>query len=153
MLSVWSRLRDARVIGLRRSANDKDKARIVLYVTDVDVDEQTHGDLSILLETLGLRAGIKEFVISYGLVPNDPNEVAVLTVSILDLMLDLAIQVDAPQEHIDEGRTMPTFIDTGLGGPLFTVHSSLEEPELPYVAIRDRGYWFYIDDRDRVRLH
>jgi hypothetical protein len=30
------------------------------------------------------------------------------------------------------------------------VHSSLEEPELPYVAIRDRGYWFYIDDRDIV---
>jgi hypothetical protein len=117
MLSIWSRLRDARVIGLRQSANDKDKARIVLYVSEVDMDEQTQADLSFLLETLRLRADIKEFVISYGLVPNDPDQVAVLTVSILDLMLDLAIQVDAPQEHIDEGRTMSTFIDTGLGGP------------------------------------
>ena len=35
-----------------------------------------------------------------------------------------------------------------LGGPLLQVHSSLEEPDMAYVAIRGRGHWFYIDDRD-----
>jgi hypothetical protein len=148
MLSVWTRLRDARVIGLRRSNKDISKARIVLYVSDVDLDEQTRADLTFLLETLGLQQGVKQFNLSYGLVADNPDTVAVLTVSILDMMIDLARQVDAPQEHIDEGRTYPTFVDTGLGGPLFRVQSSLEEPEMPYVAIRDRGYWFYIDDRD-----
>jgi hypothetical protein len=64
------------------------------------------------------------------------------------MMVDLARLVDGPQQHIDEGRTFPTFVGTGLGGLLLQVHSSIEEPEIPYVAIRDRGYWFYIDDRD-----
>ncbi|MFT5880925.1 MAG: hypothetical protein ACI86X_002064 [Moritella sp.] len=64
------------------------------------------------------------------------------------MMVDLARLVDGPQQHIDEGRTFPTFVGTGLGGPLLQVHSFIEEPEIPYVAIRDRGYWFYIDDRD-----
>ena len=148
MLSVWTRLRDARVIGLRRSNKDISKAQIVLYVSNVDLDEQTRADLAFLLETLGLEQGVKEFNLSYGLVADKPDTVAVLTVSILDMMIDLARQVDAPQEHIDEGRTYPTFVDTGLGGPLFRVQSSLEEPEMPYVAIYERGYWFYIDDRD-----
>jgi hypothetical protein len=150
LLSVWTRLRDARVIGLRRSKNENDTARIILYVTDVDFDAQTRADLALLRDILGLQDGVKDFTLSYGLVADTPNAVAVLTVSILDMMVDLARQVDAPQEHIDEGRTFPTFVDTGLGGPLFRVRSSLEKPEMPYVAIRDRGYWFYIDDRDLI---
>jgi len=148
MLSVWTRLRDTRVIGLRRGNKENEKARIVLYVNDVDLDEQTRADLSFLLETLGLRQGVKEFTLSYGLIANEPDAFAVLTVSILDMMVDLARLVDVPQHHIDEGRTFPTFVDTGMGGPLLQVHSSIEKPEMPYVAIRDRGYWFYIDDRD-----
>lgn len=150
MLSVWTRLRDARVIGLRRSSKENVKARIFLHVNDVDLDEQSRIDLSFLLETLGLRQGVEEFTMSYGLMANEPDSFAVLTVSILDMMVDLARLVDVPQQHIDEGRTFPTFVDTGLGGPLLQVHSSRDEPEMPYVAIRDRGYWFYIDDRDLV---
>ena len=148
MLSVWTRLRDARVIGLRRSNKADEQARIVLYVSDVELGEQTRADLAFLIETLGLRQGVKEFTLAYGVISDKPDTVAVLTKSILDMMVDLARQVDVPQVHIDEGRTMPTFVDTGLGGPLFRVQSSLEEPEMPYVAIRDRGYWYYIDDRD-----
>jgi len=148
MLSVWTRLREARVIALRRSNKDNEKARIALYVNDVTLDEQTRGDLSFLRKTLGLRQGAKEFTLSYGLISNDPDALVVLTLSILDMMVDLAKLVDVPQQHIDEGRTYPTFVDTGIGGPLLQVHSSLEEPEMAYVAIRDRGHWFYIDDRD-----
>jgi hypothetical protein len=148
MLSVWARLRDARVIGLRRSSNENEKARIILYVNDTDFDEQTRADLFFLRETLGLRQGAKEFTLTYGLVAGKPDTFAVLTVSILDMMVGLAKLVDVPQQHIDEGRAFPTFVDTGMGGPLLQVHSSLEEPEMPYVAIRERDYWFYIDDRD-----
>jgi len=148
MLSVWNRLREARIIALRRSSNLNEKAKIVLYVNDVELDEQTREDLLFLRDTLGLRKDVKEFTLSYGLISHDPDALVVLTLSILDMMVDLARLVDVPQQHIDEGRTFPTFVDTGLGGHLLKVHSSLEEPEMPYVAIRERGYWFYIDDRD-----
>jgi len=33
---------------------------------------------------------------------------------------------------------------------LLQVHSSLEKPEMAFVAIQNRGYWFYIDDRDLI---
>ena len=41
-------------------------------------------------------------------------------------------------------------MDTGIGGPLFKVHYSLEKPENAYAAMQTRGYWFYIDDRDMI---
>lgn len=148
MLYVWTRLRDARIIGLKRSDDDDDTPRIILYVNDVDLTEQHRSDLKFLHDTLGLTQDAKEFSLSYGLIATEPNALAVLTVSILDMMIDLARLVDVPQQHIDEGRTFPTFVDEGMGGPLLQVHSSLEKPEMPYVAIQDRGYWFYIDDRD-----
>jgi hypothetical protein len=31
---------------------------------------------------------------------------------------------------------------------LIRVHHAREKPEEAHVAIRNRGYWFYIDDRD-----
>lgn len=151
LLLAWARLRDTRVIGLRRTAGKTEKKpRIVLYVDPTNVSEQTRQDLVFLKDTLGLDPQAREFTLSYGLIPNEPNEIAVLTQSILDIMVDLAWQVDVPQEHIDEGRTRPTFVDTGIGGPLFVVHHATDKPEDAYVAMQDRGYWFYIDDKDMI---
>ncbi len=148
LLFVWTRLRQQGVLGLKRSCDKMEHATIVLYLTEKDMSEQARQDIDFLRTTLGLRSEVSEFKLSYGLVPDEPDEITVLTESILDLMIDLSWQIDVPQEHIDTGRTESTFIDTGLGGQLFTVHHSEVEPEDAYVAIRNRGYWFYIDDHD-----
>jgi hypothetical protein len=148
LLAVWTRLRQAGAIGLRRAEGEQQKATIILYVRSDRVNEQTQQDIDFFIETLGIDAEAGEYKLNYGLIPDEPNEISVLTGSIFDLMLDLAWQVDVPQQHVDEGRTASTFIDTGLGGRLFDVRHSEEEPEDAFVKIQDRGYWYYIDDRD-----
>lgn len=153
LMAAWQRLRDTRVIGLRRSgAPDAEKAKIVLYVNDSDMSAQIADDLRLLRDTLKLDPTATEYTLSYGLVPDEPNEIAVLTQSILDSMVDLAGQVDVPPEHVEEGRTRATFVDEGLGGSLFKVHYSREEPDPDdtYTSVYNRGYWFYIDDRDML---
>lgn len=150
LLAVWTRLREQRALGLRRSGGETEGAAILLYLTEQDASEQTRRDLEFLRSTLGLNPDANEYRLKYGLVPENANTIAVLTASILDLMLDLAWQVDVPQQHIDDGRTASTFVDTGLGGSLFTVRHAEDKPQDTYVAIRDRGYWYYIDDRDMV---
>lgn len=151
LLTVWSRLRDSRAIGLRRS-NEKAGAppKIVVYVNEIDHDEQAQADLEFLRSTLHLDPMGNEYTLAYGLVQGESSEIAVLTQSILDIMVDLAWQVNVPSEHVASGRTRATFVDTGLGGSLFQVQYSEEPPEDAYVAVRNRGYWFYIDDRDMV---
>jgi hypothetical protein len=148
LLDVWSRLRLSGAIGLRRSDVESENASILLYVREDRIDEQTRQDIDFLLTTLRLDPDSKEYKLDYGLIPDEPDEITVLTSSIFDLMLNLAWQVHVPQQHIDEGRTGSTFIDTGLGGPLFDVHYSEDEPEDAFVKIKDRGYWYFIDDRD-----
>jgi hypothetical protein len=87
----------------------------------------------------------------YGLVPSDTNEIAVLTYSILEMMNDLAWRIDVPPDHIAEGRTGSSFSDADSGQePLFRVHYAKERPADSFVAVHNRGYWFYIDDRDTV---
>jgi hypothetical protein len=55
--------------------------------------------------------------------------------------------MDVPEEHVAEGRTGPTFVEEGVE-PLIRIRSSTDEPDDSYVAVKNRGHWFYIDDRD-----
>jgi hypothetical protein len=148
LLAVWTRLTRAGAIGLRRSDTAPENTTIILYVRENRINEQTRRDIEFFFDALELDRNAKDFKLNYGLIPDESNEITVLTGSIFDVMLDLAWQVHVPQQHVDEGRTASTFVDTGLGGALFDVRFSEDEPDDAFVKIRDRGYWYYIDDRD-----
>jgi hypothetical protein len=148
LLRVWSRLRTARALGLRREGKEAE-ARIIVYQAGAGLTDEVRADLAFLRKTLGLDPGSREFTLSYGLLPDEPNEIAVMTSSILEIMNELAWRIDVPSQHIEEGRTGSTFTTDDAGtAPLIRVHFAKGRPENAYVAIRDRDYWFYIDDRD-----
>jgi hypothetical protein len=151
LLQIWTRLRDARAVGLRQSGDGPEqKSQIVVYLNDDVAGAQIREDLRKLRDILKLDPDENEYTLVYGLVPKGRTEIAVLTQSILDIMLNLCWEIDVPPEHIESGRTRTTFVDTGAGGPLFRVQFSEEQPEDAYVAVQNRGYWFYIDDRDMI---
>jgi hypothetical protein len=147
LLNVWARLREARALGLRKQTTEHG-AKIVVYQADAQLDAAVHRDLEFLRETLGLDPDASAYTLTYGLVPNDSAEIAVLTTSMLELINEMAWRADVPPEHVEEGRTGPTFF-TGEGlEPLIQVHYAKELPADSYAAVRNRDYWFYIDDRD-----
>lgn len=147
ILTIWQRLRKARAIGLRRAA-DAGTAQIFAYQTSDSQDPAILRDLERLGELLGVSPRAEEFLLSYGLVPKQPEEVAILTASILEIMADLAWRLDAPAEHVADGRTGPTFQGNADFVQTIRIHSSRDKPETALVRVRERGYWFYIDDRD-----
>ena len=147
LMQVWGRLREARALGLRRDSDGED-SKIVVYQTLDEPEPQVERDLQFLREALDLDPGAREYTMSYGLIPNHPNEIAVLTSSMLELLNDLGWRVDVPPEHVEEGRTGSTFVDPEGTPPLIRVHVARERPADAYAAIRSRDCWFYIDDRD-----
>ena len=150
LLRVWGRLRKSRAIGLRRDAGETG-ARIFVYHSALGMTDEGKRDLAFLQEALGLDPGVTEYSLSYGLVPDAPNEIKVMTSSILQIMNELAWRIDVPPEHVEEGRTGPTFVDHDAdAGPLIRVYTSTDEFEGAYVGVRNRDHWFYIDDRDVV---
>ena len=148
LLNVWSRLRTSRTLGLRRDKSPE-AARIFVYHKAEGMTDEDKRDLAFLQETLGLDPEVSEYSLSYGLVPEKPNEIKVLTSSIILIMNELAWRIDVPPEHVDEGRTGPSFTGHDAEvGPLIRIHTSTEEFEDGYVIVRNRDHWFYIDDRD-----
>jgi hypothetical protein len=88
----------------------------------------------------------------YGAVSKDDQEVAMLTRSILEVIVDLSADIEVPVTHVDEKRVSPTHVEEAVEDekilPLIQIHSSSEKPDDAFVSVFYRDSYFWIDDRD-----
>ena len=107
-------------------------------------------DAQLVQELLGLEPGLGEFNIAYGLVPKDKHEVALLSRSMLEIMMQLGFGIELPAEHERDGRALPGRWQPGdtPAKPLVAIHSGTEPPADAYTAIPYKGHWYWIDDTD-----
>ena len=92
----------------------------------------------------------------YYLAPTvDPYYIRIETRSLLGIMYYLSQGIDVPEEHQEQGKVTQTRNDQGssfdwktVTGDLLRIRSASSRPETASVAIRHRGYWFYVDDSD-----
>ena len=116
------------------------------------VDEKTAEDVRFLKEALGLRAEAKEAKLVFGSLRRREDEIALLTRSIMEILVELATGVEVPEQDVVEGRVRPGLSPELRGrpgtGPTVKIHSGTAPPRDAYVAVRYRNYWFWVDDRD-----
>ena len=74
--------------------------------------------------------------------------IAITTRSTLDLIEILRAAIEVPTEHASAGLTI-TYPPMGLVGQGIRIISSTESPRSA-LAVKYRGYWFYIDDADQL---
>ena len=69
-----------------------------------------------------------------------------------DILIDLAMGIDVPPEHVTEGRTIPTARALASANPrerpLVTIRSGSSAPSNAFAAVQYRGTWYWIDDND-----
>ena len=149
LLEAWNRILQEHVVGVKQVKHEEQTA-IVVFFPPSGASPQLADDLAFVKEALGLEPSLQEYTLVYGLVPGNSSEIAVLTNSMLEILSNLGFYFDVPPEHVAEGRTGPTFTaeEHGAGPPLINVRVAEERPQDAMVAIENRGYWFYIDDRD-----
>ena len=78
---------------------------------------------------------------------------AVATRSIAEILIDAAWDVEVPDDHVKAGVAAASAPMPADGRPILHVHSSRKAPRGANVAIRHRGWWFYIDDADLPSKH
>jgi hypothetical protein len=122
----------------------------LLIIHKAVLDEAGKSALTEFDTLLGLRPDPQEIGVNYGYLPTDDSEIAMITYSMLQIIIRLATQIDVPPEHAADGRTVPS---TQIGGEdgsrqLVKISYSEEEPGNAFVAVRYRDYWYYIDDHD-----
>ena len=102
-------------------------------------------------ELLGLDASAREFNVVYGSHPENDQEIAILTRSILQVLIDIASHIDVPAADATEGRVYSlqrTPEEERMFPKLLNVRNGPSAPEDAYASIRYRNQWFWIDDRD-----
>ena len=117
---------------------------------DEHADPETRQLISEFKTTLGLDPDRSKFRITHRHMDRQPDEVTMRVRSILELMGFLSRGVEIPQAH-RERNFAEAFAgrddETHRRIPLH-VHSQVEPPEDPFVAVRFEDHWFYIAHSD-----
>jgi hypothetical protein len=136
-------------VGMRIQQSEGQDTTMMLFHRD-RVTAEVRAALEELGALLGIEEGAGDLRVTYSQVPKDGREMAMLTRSMLQIMVDMATQVEVPEEHVAEGRTPPSLpVVEGEGDRrLMRVRFCRERPDDAFTAVHYRDHWYYIDDRD-----
>jgi hypothetical protein len=103
-----------------------------------------------LLDLLKLDPEVRNFPIRFGLGAEQTTEIRIYTRSLIEILSNLAAQVEVPAGNVAAGRTYPTQARPAQLDvlPGLVVMSRELRPYEPFVAVEYRGTWYWIDDRD-----
>jgi hypothetical protein len=150
LLERLRRIQLSGAIGLRVRRIDREEA--VLMTLRQKVDPSLEADMLAVRQLLGLDPAGREFQVVYGAVAANDTQIAILSRSILEILIDLSSFIVVPEAHVADRRVTPTAEpEEGPSGPLrplIRIGSSPERPADAFLAVPYRGYWFWIDDRD-----
>jgi hypothetical protein len=149
LCEALSRIQRTGAIGIRVEAR-KDASRVVAMIRRAEGATEPSEDSRRVRELLGLPEDADEFEITYGQVARNRTEVAMLTRSMMEIMLQLGFGIDVPAAHTAGGRALPGRLQPGNAPakPLVHIHSGTEAPADAYAAVPYKGYWYWIDDTD-----
>jgi hypothetical protein len=150
LLERLRRIQDSGGIGLRVEKKTEKEGTLLTFRGKVS--EQTEEDKKWVRKTLGLNPEGENFKIVYGYLAKDDREIAILSRSVLEILVDFSSLIEVPREHVEEHVVNPTMAELAPTGtapaPLLRIHSSRTRPEHAFIAIPYQDYWFYIDNRD-----
>jgi len=128
----------------------KEGATVIVVMRRGGSGAELSEDSRLVQQLLGLEGDSGEFEVAYGLVPKTSREVAMLSRSMLEILLQLGYGIELPDGHAKEGRAMPGRLQAGdvAAAPLVRIHSGLQAPDDAYAAIPYKGHWYWIDDTD-----
>ena len=148
LVAALGRIQRSDAIGFKIEGQ-KDAETVLMVITGED-SGAVKEDGQAARKLLGLDLDSAEFTVTFGTVPRNTREVAMLTRSMFEIMLELSAGIDVPPPHL-EGHVLPLRQGEGRGEefkPLVHIWSGPKAPGDAYAAVPYAGYWFWIDTRD-----
>jgi len=152
VVELFAIIQRAGALGMRVEDHEGSNDPTVLVIRRKSVSPEITAAKKELVNLLGISHRVGEYSVAYGEIAKNDTELSMLTRSILSVMVELAGYVNVPAQHIKEGRTVPSLLDsanaTDQTRRLIAIHSSEEKPDDAHVVVHYRDHWFWIDDRD-----
>ena len=154
LLAAMRRLQESGAISLsigggeREQLGDKNKGAFLILG---QVTPELRQDADLVREILDIEPDSSRLTVTYGGIANRKSEVAVLSRSVLEIMMEMAYSVQVPEQDVLAKRTNSSLYDqqeeTALPRPI-KIYSGKDRPDEARAAVKYRGHWFWIDDRD-----
>ncbi len=145
LIRLLEKIQFAGVLGMDIGGTE-DQPTIEIYFPEQIADEEVRELVAEFKRLLKLNPASNRFPIRYGLIQESPDELVIQTHSMLEILYGVSWLIEVPEIHINEGRTKSTYRDDTT--PLVRISSSKNQPDSPFVAIKTRDHWYFIDDRD-----
>lgn len=147
IVEAWQRIQASRTFSLRTERRGDDQ--IVLGVFANRLTPEIERDVAFLRETLQLEPREGEIAVEYGALQRTPNELAVLSRSMIEIMVELSAGIAVPEDHIAKGRTFPTAQPTAASPlPYVGIEAGPTPPDDAFAAVTYRGTWYWVADND-----
>ena len=152
VIDLFRKIQKSGAIGIRVVKGDKMQETTVLSFYQEHLTLEIALALKEVSKLLGLKPGAREIKVSYGMIAENDSEIAMLTRSIMQIMVEFSSQVEIPTLHVNEGRVAPALVQHSKPGEKFEklirIKNATEKPEDAFTAVKYRDHWFWIDDRD-----
>jgi hypothetical protein len=149
LLAALRRIQQSGILGTRLEKRAGEETALVFFPSRPAPEQER--DIRFVADTLKLKPEKGEVQLVFGATQRSPNELAVLSRSMLEILIELSAGVDVPETDLAEGRTIggiPAGAQTMAARAIVPIHSGSTRPDNAFVAARYRGKWFWVDDRD-----
>lgn len=147
LAEAFRRIQQSEGLGMRIEQREHGEATLLFFRSGASA--QLAADVETVRGLLGIQPS-PEFNLVYGSIQRSDHEIALLTRSMLEILMDFSNCIDVPLDHIASGRTYAGYApaESASAQRLATIHSGASAPPDAYAAVRYRGTWYWIDDHD-----
>jgi hypothetical protein len=115
-------------------------------------NEDVEKNIRFLKDKLRINPNNDEPLLVFGSRQRNSDQIALLTRSMQEILIEFSVGVEVPERDLAEGRATPMLRPDSAAGshsyPLMHIQSSNERPVDVFAAVPYRNRWFWIDDRD-----
>ncbi len=145
LMSLMTELQRADALAVKIVGPDAEPA-IEMFFPERAVADSIRNAITQFKQLLKLAPDQNSFPVRYGVVQESPGEIVIQTHSMLEILTHISWYIEVPEDHVRDGRTLPTFQPSGA--PLLRIRASRSQPGGGFIAIKRRDHWYAIDDRD-----
>lgn len=135
-------------VGIRVTRDKDNKDSVAFFFHDQNIDPELREELAELRRVLRLDPDRGEFRVTFGAVAASPNEIAIQSRSVVNILQTLSTFVEVPGEHLASGIA-PAFDESGSEAQsLLRVLSGTKKPCDAFIAVCYERHWFWIEKSD-----
>jgi len=150
VLDALRRIQESESVGFRIERRGTEDSALIMFRSDGS--KAIAEDTQFVRKTLNLDPTATEITLTFGAIQRNDREIAMLSRSMFEILLELGANIDAPADHVKEGRAAPNAMAAKDANPrdqpLVRILSGTERPATVFAATRYRDRWFWVDDRD-----